>query len=363
MITDAQIFNAKILIVDDQNLHILTLEKILKKSGYCCIHSTNDPTEAAGIYQEIDPDLVILDLNMPKMDGFEVMKQLSAIEEDGYLPILIISEEKDQKVRHLALSSGAKDFIDKPFDPIEVIMRIQNMIQVRLLHKHVHDQNKILEDKVKARTQDLYNTKLDVIERLARAIEYRDSETGMHIIRMSHYAACLAAKVGMSMEECELLLTASPLHDVGKIGIPDSILRKPGPLSPEEWNIMKTHTTIGAELLSGSNSKFLLVGKEIALTHHEKWDGSGYPKGLKGEEIPLIGRICCLCDVFDALMTKRPYKEAWIMEDTLKEIEKGANTLFEASLVKDFLEILPQIKHIREKYNDQIPEEPLTPKE
>jgi len=174
---------------------------------------------------------------------------------------------------------------------------------------------------------------------------------------MSHYSACLAAKAGMTMEECELVLTASPLHDIGKIAIPDSILRKPGKLTPEEWAIMKTHTKIGAELLSGSKSKFLQTASDIALSHHEKWDGTGYPNELEGEEIPLMGRVCGLSDVFDALMTKRPYKSAWTIEHTLDEIKKGKGTHFDPQLVDAFVEILPQINHIREKYVDPQEEE------
>jgi len=296
----------------------------------------------------------VLDLHMPQLDGFQIMKQFRKVDGDTYLPVLVISGNEDLKTRHKALESGAKDFINKPFERIETLMRIQNFLEVRLLHNQVRDQNKLLEDKVKVRTQELYDTQLDVIHRLARAIEYRDSETGMHIIRMSHYTACLAAQMGISMEDCELVLTSSPLHDIGKIGIPDSILGKPGPLTPDEWTVMKTHTTIGAELLSGSNSKFLKMGKNIALTHHEKWDGTGYPKGLKGDTIPLVGQICCLCDIFDALTNKRPYKEAWSNEDAVEEIKRGSKTFFAPNLVKIFLEILPQIYHIQDKYRDPV---------
>lgn len=357
MISAEQIAMAKILIIDDEEVSVRLFTEMLKKAGYKNITATMESETAKSLYDQIRPDLVILDLDMPGLDGFDVMKQFQEIEGESYLPILIITSEDNPDVRLKALESGAKDFLNKPYDRLEVIMRINNLLEVRLLHNEVRDQNKALEHKVKGRTQELYDTQIDVIQRLGRAIEYRDSETGMHIIRMSHYSACLAAKAGLSMEDCELILTASPLHDIGKIGIPDSILRKPGKLTPEEWAIMKTHTTIGAELLSGSNSKFIKMARDIALTHHEKWDGMGYPNGLKEEDIPIVGRICGLCDVFDALMSKRPYKRSWTLEETLDEIKAGAGSHFDPNLVDHFFEILPQIEHISKKYVDADSEE------
>ncbi len=352
MIPENDILKAKILIIDDQEVSIHLLEQILQKNGYKNVMSTPDPREGVELYKQIRPDCLILDLNMPHLDGFQVMAKLSKIEGETYLPIIVLSTEENQEVRFLALESGAKDFVNKPFDRVEVLIRIKNLLEVRMMHNEIRDQNKILEDKVKERTQELYNTQLDVIQRLARAVEYRDSETGLHIVRMSHYSACLSAEAGLSMEECELVLTASPLHDIGKIGIPDSILRKPGKLTPAEWGVMKTHTTIGAELLSGSNSRFLKMASEIAIAHHEKWNGTGYPYGLKEDEIPVIGQICGLCDVFDALMSKRPYKQAWSLERTLEEIKNGSGTHFNPKMVDSFMRILPQILNIKDKYVD-----------
>jgi putative two-component system response regulator len=333
-------------------LNTRLLESIFSKSGYKNVTSTNDSRQAKDLYAQIKPDLLVLDLNMPNLDGFGVMEQLRELDHDSYLPILVISHEEDQTVRFKALQSGAKDFLNKPYDRVEVILRIRNLIEVRMLHNEKVDQNKLLEDKVKERTQDLYNTQLDVIQRLARAVEYRDNETGMHTIRMSHYSACLAAEVGLSTEDCETLLMAAPLHDIGKIGIPDSILRKPGKLTPEEFAIMKTHATIGGQLLTGSTSKYLEMARVIALSHHEKWDGTGYPNGLAGDNIPLLGRICGLCDVFDALTTRRPYKDAWTTERTLEELRKGAGKHFDPHLVECFIKIIPQIEVIRARYVD-----------
>ncbi|HLF17813.1 MAG TPA: HD domain-containing phosphohydrolase [Candidatus Omnitrophota bacterium] len=354
MVTEEQILNAKILIIDEKQGAVSLLMEILQRAGYRNITFTHNPVRAIDLYSQIKPDLVFLDIDMPHLNGFEIMGQLKAIEGSSYLPVAIISDTPDQAIRHKALESGAKDFLNKPYNRVEVLVRIHNLIEVRMLHTEVRHQNKILEDKVKVRTQELYETQLDVIQRLARAVEYRDSETGLHVIRMSNYAACLSAEYGLNMEQCELILTAAPLHDIGKIGIPDAILRKPGKLTPQEWEIMKTHTTIGAELLSGSNSRFLIMAKTIALTHHERWDGSGYPYGLKGDEIPIVGQICGLSDVFDALTTKRPYKEAWTMDETLKAIQKFSDIQFNPKLVECFFRVLPKIKHINQKYIDPV---------
>jgi putative two-component system response regulator len=353
MINEEKILKAKVLIVDDQELSTRLLIGIFRKAGYNNLTTTQDPRNAFKLYKEINPDLLVLDLNMPHLDGFQVMEQLKTLENESYLPILVITGEEKLETRFQALKSGAKDFLYKPYDPVEVLLRVRNLIEVRMLHNEIRDQNKILEEKVHERTQQLYDAQLDVIQRLARAVEYRDQETGFHIVRMSRYCECLSKKMGLSPKECELVLMASPLHDIGKIGIPDSILQKPGKLTPEEWETMKRHTIIGYELLSGSSSEFLEVGRTIALTHHEKWDGTGYPKGLKGEEIPLIGHICGLCDVFDALMTERPYKRAWTMKETVAEIEKGRSKHFNPKLVDSFLDVLPEIKDIQEKYKDQ----------
>ena len=278
------ILDAKILIVDDQKLHIGLLEDILRKAGYKNIESTTDPQEAIELYKDFMPDLILLDLVMPKIDGFVVMQQLKEIVKDEQLPLLALSPEKRQDIRIKALEAGARDFISKPYEGIEVLARIHNIVAAQLLHTQVRNQNKILEEKVQERTKELRETRLDIIRRLARAAEYRDEDTGIHIIRMSKLCARLGKVLGMDDHQCDLLLNASPLHDIGKIGIPDKVLLKPGKLDPEEWTIMQSHPFIGAKLLSGSDSELMKMAELIALTHHEKWDGTGYPKGLKGEE-------------------------------------------------------------------------------
>lgn len=355
MLTENDIQKAKILIIEDDKISIRMLEDILRKAGYTNLKGLTDPREAADVYKSFSPDLIVLDLNMPYLDGFKVMELLKKMEPQNYLPVLMITEEESPRIRLKALESGAKDFLNKPYERIEVLLRIHNMLEVRVLQNQVKDQNKILEAKVLKRTKELYDTRLDVIQRLARAAEFRDQETGMHIVRMSKYCAALAKEIGMSETQRDLLLTASPLHDIGKIAIPDSILLKPGKLDPQEWEIMKTHTTVGYELLSGSRSAFMKMAASIALTHHERWDGAGYPKGLKENQIPLVGRVCGICDVFDALTSSRPYKKAWSIEEAVEEISKQKAKQFDPVLAESFLKILPEIKNIKNKNEDFLP--------
>ncbi len=356
MISDQQILNSKILIIDDQKLDSIVLEKILKSANYKNIRCITDSRQAKVVYSEYQPDLLLLDLRMPNIDGFEIMNQLKEVDADGYLPILVISSETSHEVRLRALQSGAKDFLNKPYESVEVLARSRNLIEVRMLHNQARDYTKILEAQVKERTEELHDTRLDIIHRLAQAAEYRDNETGLHIVRMGQYSACLGAAMGMSAAQCELLLHASPLHDIGKIGIPDYILLKPGKLDPDEWEIMKTHTTLGAQLLSGSRFALMKMGEQIALAHHEKWDGTGYPKGLKREDISLVGRICGLCDVFDALTSKRPYKEAWPVEKAVTEIKNGSGRHFDPKIVECLMDTLSKFVEIKDKFDE--PESP-----
>lgn len=333
-----RILDARILIIDNKKLHIGLLEDILRKSGYQNVKSTVNAQEAVELYQDYQPDLVILDLDMPKIDGFTVIAQLKEISGDERLPVLAVAPGRDQELK--ALEAGATDFLTKPYEGIEVLVRIHNIIEARLLHTQVRNQNKILEEKVSERTKELSNTRLDIIQRLARAAEYRDEDTGAHIVRMSRLCMKIGLALGLDAHQCDLILNASPLHDIGKLGIPDSILLKPAKLTPEEWVIMKTHTTIGAKLLAGSDSELMKMAETIALSHHEKWDGSGYPQGLKGEDIPLVGRIASICDVFDALLSRRPYKKAWTLDEALAEIERCSGTHFDPKVAQAFLNIV-----------------------
>ena len=346
---------AKILIVDDEERNISLLEDILDSEGYTNFKSILDSRKALAMYKEFQPDLVLLDINMPHLDGFQVMKQLQEIEKDSYAPILVLTAQSARNVRLNALSAGARDFIEKPFDITEVVHRITNMLETRLLHNQVRDQNRSLEIKVKDRTRELEKSRQEAILSLGRAAEYRDNETGMHVLRMSRLSEKLANVIGLTENECQLILQASPMHDVGKIGVPDEILLKPGKLDKKEWEIMRKHPEIGAEILSGSHSEVMQMAETIALTHQERWDGSGYPRGLKGEKIPLAGRVVAICDVFDALTSKRYYKEAFSIEKSMQIIEEASGKDFEPKLVDAFKNALPEMIKIVQELPDTEP--------
>jgi putative two-component system response regulator len=340
---------ARILIVDDEPANVKLLERMLQVEGYNNIVTTQDSRQAVRLYQEHDSDLILLDINMPYLDGFGVMEQLQQLD-TTLPPILVLTAQSAHEYRLKALAGGARDYLTKPFDRTELMARVRNLLEVQLFHKYLSDQNELLEYVVNKRTQELQETRLQVVRRLGRAAEYRDNETGLHIIRMSKYSQLIAQAAGMSDYECDLVLNASPMHDIGKIGIPDHILLKPGKFESHEWEIMKTHAEIGADILSGDETDLLTMARDIAYTHHEKWDGSGYPRGLTGANIPLVGRIVAIADVFDALTSERPYKKAWPVEDAIDLIKEQKGKHFDPELVEFFLSILPDILEIKEKY-------------
>ncbi|MEQ1659604.1 MAG: response regulator, partial [Hylemonella sp.] len=292
---------ACILVVDDEPANLKLLDRMLSTQGYEALVLISDPREVMAQYQAARPDLILLDINMPHLDGYQVMEQLKALNDPLLPPIVILTAQHGKDYLLRALASGARDFIGKPFDRNELLMRVRNLLDAQLAHRLLHNQKGVLEEMVQARTRELHHTRLQVVQRLGKAAEYRDEETGNHILRMSHICALLAKEIGWDDAQCDLILNASPMHDIGKIGIPDAILLKPGKFEPHEWEIMKTHASIGARLLEGDDSSLMRMAREIALTHHEKWDGSGYPNGLAGEAIPMAGRIAALADVFDAL--------------------------------------------------------------
>ena len=354
MNSDPSLFDAEILIVDDERPNIMLLERLLKASGYSRIRGTADPRLVRDLLDERDADLVILDLRMPYMDGFQVMEQIRSVvgADDDYLPVLMLTAENDPKVKLRALELGATDFLLKPFDRAEVASRVRNILQVRLLNKRVRQQNAELESRVRERTHELEETRLEIIRRLGLAAEYRDNETGMHILRMSLFAQAIALRHGLSPEQAELLMNAAPMHDIGKIGIPDRVLLKKDRLDAEEWQIMRSHTIIGAQMLSGHPSPLLQMAADIALSHHERWDGGGYPQGLAGEAISLEARIVSVADVFDALLAERPYKKAWPEHEAIAEIERLAGLQFDPAVVESFRAALPELREIRTRYQD-----------
>lgn len=343
---------AKLFIVDDNPTNVLLLDRILKDAGFTDISSTTDSREVQARHKEEGFDLILLDIRMPHMDGFQVMEALAQDIDKDYLPVLVLTAQTDLETRHRALELGARDFVTKPFDRTEVLNRIRNLLEVRILFKQQKFQNEILESRVRERTEELYKTQLEIVRRLGRAGEFRDNETGMHVIRMSKGAQRLALAAGLSDDHAERILYAAPMHDIGKIGIPDRILLKPGKLDADEWTVMKTHVTIGADILADHPSELMQMVRTIVLHHHEKWDGSGYPNGVAGTDIAIEGRIAAVTDVFDALTSERPYKEAWPVERAVDLMRSEAGKHFDPDLVGLFIDILPDILKIRDDHAD-----------
>jgi putative two-component system response regulator len=346
----ADTLGAHILVVDDEPANVKLLERALGVFGYRNLLSTTDPRTVVDTFERHGIDLVILDLNMPYLDGFQVMGQLRGLGREDLPPILILTAQHEHEHCVRALREGAHDYVTKPFSVDELLARVRNLLQIQLYQKSMRGRNQWLEERVRERTRALYDTRLQIVRRLGRAAEFRDNETGLHILRMSKVYALLGEAVGLDADHCELLLNASPMHDIGKIGIPDHILLKPGKFEPHEWEIMKTHASIGAEILSGDDSELLVMARDIALSHHEKWDGSGYPRGLAGEDIPLVGRIVALADVFDALTSERPYKKAWSTEAALDYLDAQRRKHFDTHLVDLFMDRLTDILAITRRY-------------
>ncbi len=326
-----------ILAVDDEESNLLLLRLLLQRAGYTNVNGTTDPSRVPELFVETRPSLVLLDLHMPQMDGFELMERLGPMAgERRSIPFLVLTADVTEETRRRALSAGARDFLTKPLDRTELLLRVRNLLQVQQLQDRLYEQNANLETEVAERTRDLEQARLEVLDRLAIAAEYRDDATQQHASRLGRTSALLALGLGLPDREVELIRRATPLHDVGKIGVPDGILLKPGKLTDEEFERIKTHTTIGAEILSGSASPLLVMAERIALTHHEHWDGRGYPGGLAGEQIPLPGRIVAVADVFDALTHERPYKQPWPLHEAVAEILSHAGGQFDPDVVNAF---------------------------
>jgi putative two-component system response regulator len=324
---------ARILIIDDQEQNISLLRRILERAGYESIASTSNPADALALKEEFKPDLVLLDLHMGDLNGFEVLQWLVTNPRGAdHLPVLMITADDTAEVKRRALALGAKDFVRKPFDSAEVLLRIRNLLETRFLYQTLQNQNSELEQKVAERTKELEESRLEVLERLAVAVEFRDDDTGNHTKRVAQVSATLAAAIGLSPTIVDLIKRAAPLHDIGKVAIPDSILLKAGPLTAAEFTIMKTHTVIGAKMLAEGRSELVRVSQRIARSHHEWWDGSGYPDQLSREAIPLEARIVAIADFLDALTHERPYRPAWSLVDTLEEIAARAGIHFDPKI-------------------------------
>ena len=299
-----------------------------------------------------DPDLVLVDYDMPAPNGLEFIQAFRGFRGKGITPVVMITASKEAGVRHAALELGATDFLTKPADPLEFVARARNLLALRDRQKELAGRTEWLATEVRRATAAIVERERETIFQLLQIAEFRDSDTASHIVRIGHLAALLGNAIGLSSAECELLRLAAPMHDIGKVSTPDNILLKRGKLTQEEWVVMRKHTVAGYEILKDSRSTLLRRGAEIALTHHEKWDGSGYPNGAKGEEISLSGRITALVDVADALTSVRPYKAAWPMSQALEQIRRDRGKHFDPKLVDAFLGIIPEVNAVKVKYAD-----------
>ena len=303
-------------------------------------------------YKQNTYDLILLDINMPELDGLSFIQEVKKINKPLLPPILVLTGLRDQTICNQALESGATDFIYKPFNFSEAINRIKNLLSAHINKKRLIELNENLEQTVVARTQQLMDTKLKVIQHLGYAAEYRDTETASHTIRVGEYSRLLGQQLGLDNKTIELLHRAAPLHDIGKIGIPDAILLKPARLEADEWKTMQDHSIIGAQILEDDDDPLIVMARTIALTHHEKFNGQGYPDGLTGEDIPIVGRIVMLADVYDALSMVRPYKEAWTNDKIIELIKKESGTSFDPHIVEIFLSLVDEFSEIRQKLID-----------
>lgn len=343
----------QIVIVDDTEINLILFSALVKKLGNCEAHTFEDSTKGLEWAKSNLPDLVIVDYMMPGLDGLEFIRQLRETPGRESMPILMITANDQKQIRYRALDVGANDFLTKPVDKVEFLARAKNMLSLNDAHRKMSDQAAWLADEVRKATREIVERERETVFRLSKAAEYRDPETGAHILRMAHFSQLIAREMGLPQADQDLLLEAAPMHDIGKVGIADKILLKPGKLDFEEFELMKHHAIFGYELLKGSSSRVLQAGAEIAKGHHEKFDGSGYPSGLRGEDIPLFSRIVAVADVFDALTSERPYKKAWELEAAVDFLNAGSGSHFDPRCVRAFLNAWEDVMAIRERFREE----------
>jgi putative two-component system response regulator len=365
---------AKIMIVDDEPINVTIARKYLHLAGYERFVTTTDPRQVMTLMDAEQPDVMLLDIMMPHLSGLDILANLRADAVWEHLPVIVLTASTDQSTKRRALELRANDFLAKPVDPTELIPRIQNVLMVKRHHDHMQRYAEELEAEVLRRTAELARSRQEVIHCLARAAEFRDNETGRHVLRVGRYSRLIAAELGWQRDELDMLEQAAQLHDIGKIGIPDAILLKPGKLMPEEFeimqkhscfgnqiignlpshesNVLESHSELGSLLLRPTESPILALASVISLTHHEKWDGSGYPHGLSGENIPIEGRITAVADVFDALSSKRPYKPAFPLDKCLEILEEGRSKHFDPRVLDAFMACLRDVVRTQIEYTD-----------
>jgi putative two-component system response regulator len=324
---------ASILVVDDEPMNVELLKRILKRSGFTMVSGLTDPRKVEEFVAAHPPDLVLLDVHMPQRDGFQVLEALSPLIVGERLPVIVVTGDNSTEIRRRALTCGARDFVTKPYDVTEIAIRVRNQLETRLLFHDLRKQNHALSDSVRGRTRELESTRVEMIERIAIAAEYRDDSTNDHNGRVGKIVGMIATMLGHAPADVALAARAATLHDVGKIGIPDGLLRKPGPLTPVETKVMQTHTTIGARILGGSDVPLLRLAETVALTHHERWDGTGYPNGLRREAIPIEGRMVAVADAFDAMISDRPYRRGRSAEEAIAVLRSERDLQFDARVV------------------------------
>lgn len=334
----------KIVSIDDNENNLFLIEAICEEQGFNNITSFSDPLDALPYVLNNQTDLIIIDYMMPELNGIEFIQEFRR--NNQLTPIIMVTAANEETIHGDALDAGANDFLSKPINVALFNARVINQLKLYRNSFLLADKAKLLEDEVSKATEDLLQREHETLNILAKTAEFKDPETGSHVARVAYYSKMLAREYGLNSSEQELVFHASPFHDLGKVGIPDNILLKPGRLDEDEFNFMKTHSTIGYEILKNSKSKYLQVGAEIALTHHEKWDGTGYPSGLKGENISIFGRIVAVADVFDALTSHRPYKKAWSFDDAISFLEEQKANHFDPTLVEHFINNIDEVREI-----------------
>ena len=341
-----------VLIVDDAEINLVLFEALVKRLGNSQSIKFSSSPKGVLWAQNNAFDLAIVDYMMPELDGIEFIRQLRQTPGKEDVPILMITANDQKQIRYRALDAGASDFLTKPVDKIEFMARAGNLLQLGDSRKKLANHAEWLAEEVRKATHEIVQRERETVIRLSKAAEYRDPETGAHILRMAHYSELIAMGMGLPKADQELLLEAAPMHDIGKVGIPDAILLKPGRLTPDEFEVMKQHAMFGHDILKGSSSKVLQAGAEIALAHHEKLDGSGYPRGLVGQDIPIFSRIVAVADVFDALTSERPYKKAWSLDRAAEHIRNSSGTHFDPVCVNTFFEQWDSVISIRKKFEE-----------
>lgn len=369
-----QVHQCHVMIVDDEPINIKLVRKVLREAGYRSFTEIVDPRDTIAAMRKSPPDIVLLDIMMPHISGLEILEAIRSISQLSSIPVLILTASSDRATKLEALDLGATDFLSKPVDRAELVPRIRNTLTVKLLLDHAYDHAALLEDEVRKRTQEIVTSRLEVVHCLARAAEFHDDVTGKHVVRVGRYAGLIGQYLGLNYEQLHLLELAAQLHDVGKIGIPTETLNKPGKLSPREyslvkahcelgqqmmgeideqqWDIYREHPALGGQLLNATQSPLMQMASRIAMTHHEHYDGSGYPNGLRGDEIPLEGRITAVADVFDALSCKRPYKDAYPTEKCFEIIQSKRGSQFDPDIVDALIAVKPGVIEIMRQYRE-----------